>query len=477
MKPWPWIAIVCALFTLAYADDPTDPEALVAQLGDRSYARREAAQAALARAGKAAGPALLRGRDHPDMEVRSRARALIVHLGIQSDADQALLDAAIARLLDGPPGGREDAARAALAHGTIGRRALAEALVAPPGSVVCTIVGRAWIERGRAWTGTFVFRNTSARSVLLPFDVPAPPRTSWAPFVEDRPAPLGDVIGVGHASSGEAPVRLPVLERALRIAAGASLEVALPATASEAVRGAAVGVTTLRWSQAPTRPFELDRATYAHGVAGTARLAATLDVVVLPKLDLPVGLGGATLEVDLAAVQRPGESIAATLVVANGGGRAVRIDADWPRYTWVALALRDGSAIACRTAMAFGAASRKHDARVALDLAPGATLRYPIEIPAPHDVGTYVLAAEYSNVELGACGDAVAPDRANDSAGYALGRMLAAPREVVAAEPNRLVRLERDLMRLRDQGWEAQRELGKRIDAMGKACAPALSRY
>src|SRR5262249_30564213 len=62
------------------ADEPgraPDPAALVERLGAPRYAEREAAAAALERAGAAAVPALRAGRRARDPEVRARAAALL----------------------------------------------------------------------------------------------------------------------------------------------------------------------------------------------------------------------------------------------------------------------------------------------------------------------------------------------------------------------------------------------------------------
>jgi tetratricopeptide (TPR) repeat protein len=59
---------------------PPKPERLVAQLGAQDWHEREAAAVRLLAVGEAAVPALQRALDHPDLEVRYRARALLARL-------------------------------------------------------------------------------------------------------------------------------------------------------------------------------------------------------------------------------------------------------------------------------------------------------------------------------------------------------------------------------------------------------------
>ncbi len=70
-------SLVLVVGLAAQSTPPADPSALVEQLGAARYADREAAASALAQIGRAAVPALQSARDSRDMEIRTRAAALL----------------------------------------------------------------------------------------------------------------------------------------------------------------------------------------------------------------------------------------------------------------------------------------------------------------------------------------------------------------------------------------------------------------
>src|SRR5947207_3446559 len=78
-------ALAAGMLRGAAEKDPVQQriDALIAQLGDDEYARREAAGKQLEELGDAAMPALRLATDNNDPEIRIRAQQLIVNIALQ----------------------------------------------------------------------------------------------------------------------------------------------------------------------------------------------------------------------------------------------------------------------------------------------------------------------------------------------------------------------------------------------------------
>ena len=489
------LVLLFAMADIGWADPPSWDE-LVAQLGDRTWARREAAHAALLAAGPPAHAALLAHRDHEDPEVRSRLGRIIDALGIISPSDMAALDAAMVRLLHGPAEERANAIRVAMTLGPTGRRVLAETLVAPIGSVVGVANGPAWIEQHGAWSGEIVVTNTSGRTILLPTDELDDASMSIETLIAVRP-------GCGHSRRSR-PVGAPrrpsqhcALERARRIPAGGSIKLEIDGAIGRAI-GEKPGGVRLLWRVPLVQTVVVDDVPHELGVADRYPayghdtrypLFIRCPVVVLPPAG-PTAVQGVTLSIDPSPAGATDRGVMATLVLTNTGTRPARIDADWPHYTWVALASADGSAVVCRPASSFGRPPPDLRKRTPLDLSAGCSVRYEVAIPTPVAEGRCWLVAAYWNLELDDRTDEpVAPDAGCDSAGYIQGRVLAPRREILCPAYVRPARdplpypepardcyraIETEIVGLRDLGYHHEFAMAARLRAMGPPATPLL---
>ena len=70
-------SLLLVLQLVAQSSTSGDPQILLEQLGASRYADREAAARALEKLGREAIPVLQNGRDARDMEIRTRAAALL----------------------------------------------------------------------------------------------------------------------------------------------------------------------------------------------------------------------------------------------------------------------------------------------------------------------------------------------------------------------------------------------------------------
>ena len=86
--------LVSVLLSSSPSLDLADPTALIAELGASRFSRREAAEAAIARMGRAAIPMLRASRTHPDLEIRDRAAGLLrrIEASLLTEPTNILLD-------------------------------------------------------------------------------------------------------------------------------------------------------------------------------------------------------------------------------------------------------------------------------------------------------------------------------------------------------------------------------------------------
>lgn len=428
-------ALACVLAhvgPVVTADEPTPErlEALVLQLGAPEFAQREEAMAALLAAGKAAGSVLLRHREHPDAEVRSRIAQLLEALEILAPEQEAALARALDELLADGREGREPAVRAALALGSAGRKALERALQIPADAVEVRALGPAWIEKGATWKGVLRVRNVGSRTILVPLRHLISPSQSVGSFIEERPAL--DASRGGSMHSGALGLidtydRGPVLADAHRIAPGEVYERPLGTVFGGVMSGGGVGHWSWSFGLKMRDVLGLDESDLWMGLVGPECQSVGFRVAVIPQ-DAPSAIGGATIAIRLTPGAPVGGGLPAEIEIVHAGTAPVRIDADWPRYTWVALASADGSTVDLRTAAALGDGLPAVEVRTPLDLAPGAVARRAIRLP-PVAPGRYWLVCAYFNA---GAPDEPRPAEAKpvDSQGYALGRMLSARVEV-----------------------------------------------
>jgi hypothetical protein len=95
-----------------------------------------------------------------------------------------------------------------------------------------------------------------------------------------------------------------------------------------------------------------------------------------------------------------GDRLQAEIRMENRGEEKVRIEEDWPRYTWVAFAAEDGSALVASTAFKLRAAPPPKEnppqKYVPLDLNPGQTVTCTIQLTVPEKKGNYFLSCGYN---------------------------------------------------------------------------------
>jgi len=209
------LLVTCAL---ASADEATTIAELVAALGDPSFARREAAQAALAELGEPALPALRAALASDDPERRQRARALVTAI----EARVRLARLAGADLVER-------------------RRALAELVLAhQPLAVIATLEQqdpaiRAWALTEILYVETEVELRTAATNALLRMHAPeARVGLAWA--ARDTLGHLQTTVEAELARPG--PPIPPVDEAAIRAAVAAGT----PADRVRAIRMVVTGL-------------------------------------------------------------------------------------------------------------------------------------------------------------------------------------------------------------------------------------------
>ncbi len=415
--------------------DPPDPalaarvHALVELLGSPRYRDRESATADLCGMGAPAGPLLVALGRHPDPEVRSRVRFVVARLGLLSAEDADEVDRHLGALWIAPAHRRQAALDGALAVSVAARGRVLDALAWPADAVRAELREPVrWVRSGAEWPAPWKLHltNTCPRPLFVP---PAHNRTRATPSATRLVPPRPEMYGgrYGGRMNVYACGKADVLQHGVVLAPGArhAVPVNVPPSADDFVGwlveharfDVRAGVRSGRDLLA-TGPPGTDVATGS--VGGSAR------VLVLPQTD-PTEVAGVALAIE-AAVSHPtpigARSLALELVVTHRGAATARIDADWARYTWVALVPHDPIA-ACPArattalALAGAPASDAPMARTPHDLAPGTALRCRCvwaDVPA----GTYRLAAAYE--------DPSAPD-----SGYVVGRIIA--REVVLAVP------------------------------------------
>ena len=430
---WSWCAALLLALPGSLRADEGDPAlaarvgALIALLEDPSFAARERASAELFALGAAAGPFLLPLREHPDLEVRARVRAIVARLGLLAPEEEAALARALDQLWGAPAVERQAALDRAMAVSFAAHARVEAALAWPATAVLAELHAPVrWIRAGAAWPAPWKLRLTNAltRNVLVP---PAHNRTrtsqSLKALVPPRPGPIGGRFGGGLVRRVSGTI--DVLQNATVLTPGASCDVEpWVSSASKEFVG---------WRN-ELGVFDVRAEVVAGGRvlaigppgtdAATGSVSASTRVLVLPDSAAPVEVAGVSLSIALAAPRvGANEALAFELVLSNRGA-AARLDADWARYTWVALVPKDPTAAcAARAATAAalaGAPEVVPEARTPLDLAPGATLRgsgtWKDLVP-----GTYLLIAAYE-------------DPATTEAGYLVGRIVAREVEVLVVE-------------------------------------------
>jgi hypothetical protein len=244
--------------------------------------------------------------------------------------------------------------------------------------------------------------NTGKTPLLI-----APPRInrgggSIRGLVPQRYVPGFTVRGGGFAFAGGG--RTYTLENARVLAAGESIDLPVQSRRLnqtgrwflhfdvQVTSRVRLGECQLRFGAAPRRT--------KHGNRKTESVRAKGSVPVYPDWTRDRERRGVTLTVvPKTATVEAGAYFEAEVRMENRGDKAVRIDANWQRYCWVAFAHAEGKALVPSTAFGLSVpkipAVKDPDAFVPRDLAAGERATQTIALTVPETPGTYRLAAGY----------------------------------------------------------------------------------